>query len=551
MSEETSLLQSQENQEILARRKNIQYVRRLLYLSHAFAMGSQTAWEFCLILFLSAVTQYKSIFLVSTYGVVSNSIVTLFGGSFGIFIDKNERLFVAQFLIFSQNICVIISTCFCLLLLGRIRNDIGMEDDATLESNKHINNVLAGFPVDDNISILLVVAIHIFGPVADLLSKGFLVAIEKDWVVVMSKMVVSSKMDDKNESSASLTSIKSSGEITTPEERAWLAETNVFMKQIDLSCRFLAPTITGFAIAAFGDDLQIAAFLIGILNIGGLLVEYKCTAEIYKLVPLLSIRHAQSNPSSLNKSENIDGKSNAIQDVDSEIKSIQGCEMNHAKTALSSASVMSKNAIRKKVCIPSGLETYLKQPTVYGGIALAILYINVLSFGALMTAYLVWRKMSLVQIGLWRGISALIGLLGTSVYHCSVTKYSTEATGQWAITLQFTCLTVCYLSLYVTNNALSLALLIGGVCTSRVGLYVFDISIVQIMQELVPDGARGVVGGIQESMNSFFFLISFVVALFFPDPKDFSILVATGYIGVGLSMILHTFGVFLNKNLRL
>ena len=121
---------------------------------------------------------------------------------------------------------------------------------------------------------------------------------------------------------ASLTSIKSSGEVTTPKEKAWLAETNVFMKQIDLSCRFLAPTIAGFVIATFGDDLQIAAFIIGLLNIGGLLVEYKCTAEIYKLVPLISIRYAQSNPSSLKKLESIDEKSNAIQDVDSEKKYI-------------------------------------------------------------------------------------------------------------------------------------------------------------------------------------------------------------------------------------
>ena len=168
-----------------------------------------------------------------------------------------------------------------------------------------------------------------------------------------------------------------------------------------------------------------------------------------------------------------------------------------------------------------------------------------------MTAYLVWRKMSLTKIGLWRGISALIGLLGTSAYRCSVKKYSTEATGQWAITLQFTCLTFCYSSLFIENNALSLALLIGGVCTSRLGLYVFDISITQLMQELVPDGSRGVVGSIQHSINSFLSLISFVVALFFPDPNDFSILVGIGYAGVATSIILHTFGVFWNRNLRL
>ena len=62
--------------------------------------------------------------------------------------------------------------------------------------------------------------------------------------------------------------------------------------------------------------------------------------------------------------------------------------MNHAKTILWSASVKLKSAIRKKVCIPSGLKTYLKQPTVYGDISQAILYINLLSFGTLMISAL-------------------------------------------------------------------------------------------------------------------------------------------------------------------
>lgn len=91
---------------------------------------------------------------------------------------------------------------------------------------------------------------------------------------------------------------------------------------------------------------------------------------------------------------------------------------------------------------------------------------------------------------------------------------------------------------------LSMALLIFGVCMSRIGLWVFDISVTQLMQELIPDGVRGVVGGTQQSLNAFFSLLTFALCLVFPDPKEFHIYVAAGYSAVGLAAILYAFGVY-------
>jgi hypothetical protein len=70
------------------------------------------------------------------------------------------------------------------------------------------------------------------------------------------------------------------------------------MKQIDLSCKVVAPAIAGFFVAIFDDgqtknggyDLIGAAVLVGVLNALALVVELACTTQIYKDVPALAFK---------------------------------------------------------------------------------------------------------------------------------------------------------------------------------------------------------------------------------------------------------------------
>lgn len=165
-----------------------------------------------------------------------------------------------------------------------------------------------------------------------------------------------------------------------------------------------------------------------------------------------------------------------------------------------------------------------------------------------MTAYLVWRGMRLETVGVWRGVSSAIGLMGTFVYSLSMKFYSVETTGMWSIVFQFFCLTLSYVSLFVGDYNTSLFMLIAGVCASRVGLWVFDISVTQLFQEHVPSDVRGVVGGVQQSLNAFFGLFAFVLGIFIPDPRQFHIYVAVGYGSVGVAMLLYTVGVFTRRD---
>lgn len=65
----------------------------------------------------------------------------------------------------------------------------------------------------------------------------------------------------------------------------------------------------------------------------------------------------------------------------------------------------------------AGWAAYFQQITLLPGLALALLYLTVLSLGFLMTSFLAWQGMSETTISLFRSAGALSGLLATVVFH--------------------------------------------------------------------------------------------------------------------------------------
>jgi hypothetical protein len=352
--------------------------RRLLYVSHFFAQFSECVWQFALILFLAAISNYQSLILVSSYGLVAGLSVCLFGSAAGRFVDRADRLYAAQCFIWTENVCVLVATCFCYFLLrlhsGNVNDEIfhraggastssmdsGSYDDESVEATwlqKHLYAVPLDFW-----SVVLLIGIHIFGPVAKILDKGFLVAIERDWVVVLSQAA------------------------RAVSRKAWLSETNVAMKQIDLTCRVAAPAVAGFVIAAFdtssttssirgtdtdysdsdqqqqhGQDLTGAVMLVGAVNIASLVVEYACTARIYNLVPSLAVKQAlvaTSDATNLKKNPR-----------DEEEAADAGDKGTDKLFPSRNRSEMGCGFFK----LPQGLRVYLEQPISWSGLGLAML----------------------------------------------------------------------------------------------------------------------------------------------------------------------------------
>jgi len=342
--------------------------RTYLYYSHLFAKGSEGIWQFCLTLFLAAFTNYQSILLVNTYGLVSTSLVCLLGGSIGSLVDKYPRLPLAQWFILLQNGIVIIATFCCFELLS-LSNDLQYYSF----SSKWFSLDQLVFPITPY-AMMLLIGLHITGPLAGVLDTGLTVAIERDWLVVMSE-AAGEQEDPKNEqideeeyntknhndydsilfkkktasndtNTHGTGKVKGCSKLRTQilQEKAnraesWLSDTNVFMKQIDLSCKVISPAIAGFFVVAFGSSsssqsiievgdtsissssysstpygLRSAAFLVGLLNVASLVVEYICTLKIYKMIPSLAIKKSQNNdPSSVCNSISENAKEEKLQ----------------------------------------------------------------------------------------------------------------------------------------------------------------------------------------------------------------------------------------------
>jgi iron-regulated transporter 1 len=120
-----------------------------------------------------------------------------------------------------------------------------------------------------------------------------------------------------------------------------------------------------------------------------------------------------------------------------------------------------------------------------------------------------------------------------------VKRLGLESTGLWSVVFEAFWLGAAYCSVLFGSDfsTASLALLIAGVCLSRIGLWVFDIAVTQLQQEQIPDGVRIRVGAVQSSMNAFFTLASFATGFLFPDPAKFHVFVASAFFSVSLAAL--------------
>lgn len=77
--------------------------------------------------------------------------------------------------------------------------------------------------------------------------------------------------------------------------------------------------------------------------------------------------------------------------------------------------------------------------------------------------------------------------------------------------------------------------MIAGVVGARFGLWIFDLSIQQLVQETVAEEYRGVVGGVMNAMNSIMDMLHYVMVIVAPRPEHFTILtlISVGMVTLG------------------
>jgi hypothetical protein len=182
--------------------------------------------------------------------------------------------------------------------------------------------------------------------------------------------------DSKNEESKVPVVEKDENRTICPSasEREWLSHTNVTMRQIDLTCKVVAPSFTGFLAGDSSTDLRVACLAIGLLNMLALVLEYVCTKSIYSLVPDLSNKKRETN---IEKASNGGKCSDArnFQDSETFIQTQEGNELfsTHPHQPRTETNSTSFRWYCNRVFIPSEWRLYVSQSVAPAGIALSLL----------------------------------------------------------------------------------------------------------------------------------------------------------------------------------
>lgn len=454
---------------------------RRMYVGHFLARWGARMWEFSVGLYMINIWP-DSLLFSAVYGVVESSSTALFGPIIGEWVDRLSYIQVLRLWLFTQNLSFMVAGCTVTALLVYY----GLMS-------------MAFVPF-----VLLVVATNVSGAVGVLSTLAGTILIEREWVVVIS-----------------------SGQ--PPDV---LTKMNSVIRRIDLICKLGAPVFSGFVISFI--SLKASAVILAIWNIVSVWLQYWLLTSVYNGIPVLSqssersVEIFPSDPLDLSIHE------------ENEILAPEGRDLSLENPDWRSRVI---EKLSRLPCFGAWM-VYLRQETVLPGVALAVLYFTVLSFGTLMTATLEWKGIPAYVIGIARGIGAIVGILATFLYPVLHSRISTIRIGLWSIWTQWCFLLACLASIWVQNSISSAWMLMGGVAASRLGLWMFDLSVMQQMQDHVPESDRCIVGGVQNSLQSMFDLLTYVMGIIISNPQDFGQLVLISFVLVSAAAVLYTTHVY-------
>jgi len=467
-----------------------------LYAAHTLSTWGDNMWWFaggCYMLELLP----SSLRLTAIYGLVIAASVIVFGASVGRLVDTMGRISAARLSLAIQNL----ATAACALILAAF-----LHYRAELEPDGQ-----AGQPT----LIVSVVAI-LLAAVARLASCGTNIIIQKDWIVV-----VAGGDTDK------------------------LATMNSILRTIELTTYAIAPAVAGclFTILGFG----LTGLVIAGWNVLSVCLEYCLLARIYRKHPGLAAKQVGS-----------------VDQDDGEVEEDGGGAL-------------------------QGWVTYFNHPVKFAGLGLACLYMTVLGFDNITYGYCLLQGVPHVALGILVGVSAVVGVAGSLAYPLIRKRVGLERTGLLGMFLLVSCSSLALVSIVLPGSPMDLNVLVqskinssllpspttiipedtnssasgtmadsedtdvaswllancsvivflSGIILARFGLWVVDLTVNQLLQEKVEEEVRGVVNGVQESLNNSLDLAKCILVILLPAEETFGLLIIASFTSVSLGWLLY------------
>ena len=78
-----------------------------------------------------------------------------------------------------------------------------------------------------------------------------------------------------------------------------------------------------------------------------------------------------------------------------------------------------------------------------------------------------------------------------------------------------------------------------GIILARFGLWIVDLTVNQILQERVAEEKRGVINGVQDSLNNSLDLLKCVLVIILPDMETFALLIFLSFVSINIGWLMY------------
>ncbi|KAJ5153438.1 uncharacterized protein N7482_009916 [Penicillium canariense] len=445
-----------------------------LYTSHFLSTWNSRVFEFGAVLYLASV--YPGTLLpMSAYALSRGLAAIIFAPAVGHYIDVGNRLQVVRLSIVFQRL-VVAASCVIFYLLA------------------------IGLPMKRVVNTCLLAILTLLACFEKLCSVLNLVAVEKDWVVVVA-----------GENNGGLRSALYRCEVDWPFHANFSFNTamNAQMRRIDLVCKLIGPLFIAL-IAGISTE---AAILVNLgMNVCSVVVEYFSIAKVYYEVPeLQETKH--SSP---------------------KFRRIEPAQQNFSARVWRACCQGVRQAL-------GDFGFYFRHRVFLPSFAGALLYLTVLSFAGQMVTWLLAAGYGSTQIAVARTLSVMFEVLATWVAPGLMGKIGPIRAGIWLASWQIICLAggMAIFWSYANQPLLSASGLVGGTILSRVGLRGYDLCAQIIIQEGVEAEARGSFSSTEAAWQNLFEICSYISTIVFSRPDQFKWPALISVIAVGFAGLLY------------
>ena len=472
-----------------------------LYGSHFMSAWGDRMWQIAVPIFLIDI--FKSTLLpTSLYTVLVYVSSVLFMPTIGAWIDRTSRLTVQRVGLIVENFSVV---CTGGVIVYLVSVDPGVGDETQNFSSPHI--------------LTSYVIFVLLGIIGELFNNAQTLSIEKDWVVVIARVL-----------------------------EVELSQLNTTLRRIDLSCKALAPGAFAFIYQSVGttnrERIFYGAVVIAFWNAASFPIELILNTMLYSSFPALRMklhRHSDGTVHSHSGGQkphhhleltDVDGNVRLVLDENDEA-------IERGRVRVIDMAQTDEEASKGWL---SSWTLYMRNTIFPASLAYTLLWMTVLDNGSLMTSYLLWRGVPPVYFGFSRGAGAVFGLLGTTCFLCIKHRVgSLEKVGMVAIWLFWALLVPGVVSFYLAGaSRITDYILMASMSISRVGLWAFDLVITQLTQEGVCEKDRGSFGGAQTASYQAFYVVVNLMGMIFPNPAQFVVVVTYSVAVVLCSALIYS-----------